>query len=141
MLQLKYPNYPFKIKGATDQELIFDDIRKKWFRLTPEEWVRQNIIQYLIQVLQYPAALMAIEKEIKLGELKKRCDIVIYKDNQPWMIVECKELNVPMSEAVLQQILNYNMTLKVPFIAISNGNQTWLAETQTRQWLAEFPKW
>jgi len=141
MLQLKFPSYPFKIKGTTDKEQIWDEVRKKWVKLTPEEWVRQNVIQYLLQTLQYPSALLAVEKEIKLGELKKRCDIVVYKDKFPWLIVECKALNVQINQSVLQQILQYNMTLKVPFIAITNGNATWIADTNSGTWLHAFPEW
>jgi len=97
-------------------------------RLTPEEWVRQNVLQYLVKVKRYPASLMAIEKEIRLGELKKRCDIIIYKQNKPWMIIECKEMNVPLSETVLQQALHYNIPLSSAYICISNGSHTYLWE-------------
>ena len=91
--------------------------------LTPEEWVRQNFLQYLIQVKKYPASLIAIEKEIKLGELKKRFDIVVYgSDTKPWMIVECKEMNVPLDKTVLDQVLRYNISMQVPYLVITNGN-------------------
>ncbi|MGF2414886.1 MAG: type I restriction enzyme HsdR N-terminal domain-containing protein, partial [Ferruginibacter sp.] len=91
--------------------------------LTPEEWVRQNFLQYLIQVKEYPASLIAVEKEIKLGELKKRFDIVVYdKLSQPWMIIECKEMNVDLSKNVLDQVLRYNITMQVPYLVITNGS-------------------
>ena len=91
--------------------------------LTPEEWVRQNFLQYLVQIKKYPASLIAVEKEIKLGELKKRFDIVVYDSNtKPWMIVECKEMNVPLDKTVLDQVLRYNITLRVPYLVITNGN-------------------
>jgi hypothetical protein len=85
--------------------------------------VRQNFLQYLTQTKKYPASLIAIEKEIKLGELKKRFDIVVYDaDTKPWMIVECKEMNVPLDKTVLDQVLRYNMSLKVPYLVITNGS-------------------
>ena len=121
MVKIKYPEYTFKMKEAQGKELIWDDIRKKWVRLTPEEWVRQNFIQYLAQVHGYPAALMAVEKEIWLHDVKKRCDIVVYCQGAPWMIVECKEMEVPLDDLVLRQILTYNMSVPVPYLTITNG--------------------
>lgn len=109
-------------------ELIFDAIRKRWIQITPEEWVRQNFLQWLIQVKNIPASLIAVEKEIKLGDLKKRCDIVVYKSNTPWLIVECKEMEVKLDEKVLKQILNYNISLRVQFLIITNGTDTFAFE-------------
>ena len=125
MIKINYPLYDFRIKEEDGKELIFDEIRKLWVRLTPEEWVRQNILQYLVQVKKYPASLIAIEKEITLGELKKRFDILVYKASKPWMIIECKEMNVVLNESVLKQILNYNITLQGAFLAITNGTETY----------------
>lgn len=122
MIQIEYPAYHPKIELKDGKENIFDEFRKKWIVLTPEEWVRQNTLQYLTQTLQYPAALIAVEKEIKLGELKKRFDIVVYdKNTKPWMIIECKEMNVPLDKSVLDQVLRYNISLQVPFLVITNG--------------------
>ena len=123
MIKIEYPTYQPKIKEEDNKELIFDEIRKKWIVLTPEEWVRQNFLQYLIQIKKYPASLIAVEKEIKLGELKKRFDIVVYDTNtKPWMIIECKEMNVPLDKSVLDQVLRYNISLSVPYLVITNGN-------------------
>lgn len=121
MIVIKYPKHTFRFKKEAGKEFIFDEVRKQWLQLTPEEWVRQNFLQYLIQTKKYPATLIAIEKEIKLGELKKRCDIVIYKNHKPWMIVECKEMNVVLNENVIEQILRYNMVMKVEYLIITNG--------------------
>jgi len=126
MIKVNYPLFQYKIKGEENKELIFDEVRKRWVRLTPEEWVRQNMIQYLLQDLKYPASLLSIEKELKLGELRKRCDIIVYKDATPWMIIECKEPNVPLSEKTMQQILRYHLALPVPFLCLTNGNQVFL---------------
>ena len=123
MIKIEYPPYQPKIKEENGRELIFDEFRKRWIVLTPEEWVRQNFLQYLTQTKKYPASLIAIEKEIKLGELKKRFDIVVYdKNSKPWMIVECKEMNVSLDKSVLDQILRYNISLDVPYLVITNGS-------------------
>ena len=122
MIKIEYPSYQPKIKSQQGKEFIYDEIRKHWIILSPEEWVRQNFLQYLIQVKKYPATLIAVEKEIKLGELAKRFDIVVYdKNTQPWIIIECKEMGVALDEQVLDQALRYNITLNVPYIVITNG--------------------
>jgi len=123
MIKIEYPPYQPKIKEENGREFIFDAFRKRWVLLTPEEWVRQNFLQYLTQVKKYPASLIAIEKEIKLGDLKKRFDIVVYdKETKPWMIVECKEMNVALDKSVLDQVLRYNISLNVPYLVITNGS-------------------
>lgn len=124
MLQIAYPSFQYRIKEQEGKEFIFDEIRKRWIMLTPEEWVRQNFIQYLLQIKKYPATVIAVEKEIKLGELKKRCDIVVYKSHLPWMIIECKEPKVAMNDHVLQQTLRYNITLQVQVLVVTNGSST-----------------
>lgn len=124
MLSIRYPKHPFRFKQEADKEWIFDEFRKQWVRLTPEEWVRQNMLQYLVQTLQYPASLIAVEKEIMLGELTKRFDILVYRDASPWMIIECKEMNVPLSEAVLKQVLSYNISIRASYLVITNGTDT-----------------
>ena len=124
MIKINYPSPNFRIKNEQDKEWIFDAYRKQWVVLTAEEWVRQNLLTHLVSVKKYPASLIAIEKEILLGELKKRFDILIYKDAKPWMIIECKEPNTPLTELVLHQVLNYHIALPTPFLLISNGNHT-----------------
>ena len=122
MIKIEYPPYQPKIKEENGKEFIFDEFRRRWIMLTPEEWVRQNFLQYLTQIKKYPASLIAIEKEIKLGELKKRFDILVYDSNsKPWMIVECKEMNVTLDKSVLNQVLRYNISLNVPYLVITNG--------------------
>src|SRR5260370_42562691 len=106
MIKIEYPTYQPKIRTQQDKEFIFDEVRKQWVFLTPEEWVRQNFLQYLIWVKNYPASLIAVEKELLLGDLKKRTDIIIYnRDTKPLLMVECKEMNVPLTEKTLQQAL------------------------------------
>lgn len=128
MLKINYPEYNFRIKGEKNKEFIFDEVRRQWIMLTPEEWIRQNFLQYLIKVKNYPKALLSVEKIISLGELKKRCDVIVYKDNLPWMIVECKEMNVDLKLPVLEQILRYNIALPVKYLVLTNGIKTFAFE-------------
>jgi hypothetical protein len=123
MIKIVYPPYQPKIKKEDNKEFIFDEVRKQWILLTPEEWVRQNFLQYLVYTQRYPASLIAVEKEMLLNDLKKRTDIIVYdKNTQPWMIVECKEMNVPLDEKVLDQIVRYHMSIPVPYLVITNGS-------------------
>lgn len=123
MIKIAYPPHPFKIRQENNKEIIFDEVRKLWTRLTPEEWVRQNFLQYLLQVKKYPAALIAVEREIMLGELRKRFDLLVYNTGyQPWMMVECKSMNVTLNEKVLHQVLRYNLSVPVPVLVITNGS-------------------
>lgn len=131
MIVIKYPEPEFRLKKESSVELIFDLLRKKWIVLTPEEWVRQNFIQYLLQVKGYSAALIAVEKEIQLGELKKRFDILVYdRQYKPWMMIECKSTDVKLDESVLEQALRYNAALPVAYIVITNGNNTYAWQKQ-----------
>jgi hypothetical protein len=131
MISINYPEYPFKIQKEAGKDSIFDPIRKSWVILTPEEWVRQNFIQYLIQVKNYPATLIAIEKTILLGELKKRFDIIVYKNDAPWILIECKEANVPITEKTLDQILQYQQIVAASYLVMTNGHTTYGAEIET----------
>jgi hypothetical protein len=136
MLHIEYPHHPFKIKEENNTHLIFDEIRKKWIVLTPEEWIRQNFIQYLLQVKKYPSSIVAVEKEIRLGELKKRCDIVVYKEHLPWMIIECKEPTTPLNNAVIEQVLRYNISLKVAILVLTNGENTYAVQINNNDIIA-----
>jgi hypothetical protein len=123
MIKIYYPPHPFKIREPErKKEEIWDDLRKLWVRLTPEEWVRQNFIQYLLQVKQYPASYMAVERKMKLGELDKRFDLLIFgKSAQPWMLVECKGAEEKLDDRVRWQVLRYNMAIPIKYIVITNG--------------------
>ena len=123
MLRIDYPEHPFRFKKTDEKEFIFDEFRKSWVRLTPEEWVRQNFLQYLLKGKQYPASLIAVEKELRLGELKKRFDILVYnQQHKPWLMVECKAIGVPLEESVLMQVLRYNIAVPVDYLVITNGD-------------------
>jgi len=143
MIVLQYPSYPYKIKALNGKDQIFDPFRKSWVLLTPEEWVRQNLLQYLVQNLHYPASLIAIEKEIKLGELSKRFDIVVYKNELPWMIIECKEAKVALNEKTMLQILQYQQVLMAQYLFMSNGHETIGAKIESGklQALQNFPEY
>ena len=141
MINIQFPSHSFKTKNENGKEVIFDECRKQWVLLTPEEWVRQNFLQYLIQERLYPASLIAIEREIVLGDLKKRFDIVVFKNVKPWMIVECKGMQVKLNEAVIKQILNYNITLQAEYLVITNGTSTFALHVQQGkfEWLQKLP--
>ncbi len=125
MVVINYPEPAFRLRKKGETEEIFDPLRKKWIVLTPEEWVRQNFLQYMVSVKKYPASLIAVEKELKLGELKKRFDILVYDSrHEPWLMVECKAMDIPLDEEVLQQALRYNISIPASFIVITNGNHT-----------------
>ena len=127
MIKIEYPLYQPKIKNTSGKDFIFDPFRKQWVLLTPEEWVRQNFLQYMVETLHYPASLIAIEKQLMLGDVKKRFDIVVYdKETKPFMIIECKEMNVSLSENVLHQAMRYNTNIQARFLIITNGSPaTW----------------
>lgn len=141
MIKIEFPKEQVKTRQLEGVDEVFDIIRKKWLRLSPEEWVRQNMIQFLVSK-NYPAALIAIEKEIRLGELKKRCDIVVYTRNaMPFMIIECKEMNVQLSKKALEQILRYHITISANYLIITNGSHCYGFEKNNNQFLEtnEFP--
>ena len=143
MLSINYPEPSFRVKRENNRQMLFDPLRKRWLLLTPEEWVRQNFIQYLIQVKEYPSSYISQEKAIMLGELKKRFDILVYdREHKPWMIVECKAMSVELNEETLQQALRYNLSVPVPYIVITNGNRcmAW-RRGEGFQELKEIPVW
>ena len=143
MIKINFPKDTVRIKEEAGVNEIFDPVRKRWLLLTPEEWVRQNFVQFLFQN-NYPASLIAIEKEIKLGELRKRCDIVVYnRDMKPWMIIECKEMSVPLSEKTIEQILRYHIALPCRFLVITNGSYSYGFEKKDDAFveMETFPKY
>lgn len=123
MISIRYPEPAFRIKREGGKDFIFDSFRKKWLVLTPEEWVRQNFLQYLVQELKYPESLIAVEKEFRFGEMNRRFDILVYeKNHQPWLMVECKAPDVLLDQSVLEQVLRYNISIPVDYLVITNGS-------------------
>lgn len=125
MIKIVYPSQGPSTRINEGKQQIFCVVRKKWVLLTPEEWVRQNLLSYMRQELQYPLSLIAVEKQVQLGELKKRFDVVVYKDQQPFLLLECKEMGVVIDQKTLDQTLRYNIQLRAPYFIISNGNDTY----------------
>ncbi len=122
MYKLNLPEYDFMLKRAEGKVWIFDGIRKKYIVLTPEEWVRQHFIQYLITEKKYPRTLIRVEGGVVYNDLKKRSDIVVYnREGTPWMVVECKSPTFRMSASVLSQVSMYNATLRAPYVCVTNG--------------------
>ncbi len=122
MIKIIYPDQKPAIKSENGKEYIFCVIRKRWFVITPEEWVRQNFLLYLIHTLQYPTSLISAEKQLTINEVKKRFDIVVYQAASPYIIVECKEMNIALSESTIRQVLNYNATIQAHCIVVTNGS-------------------
>ena len=120
--KLKLPEYQFRFRTFEQSKQIFDPIRKKFVNLTPEEWVRQNVVMYLTNDLSYPASCISIEHGLKLNALEKRTDIVVYDSRgKAWMLVECKAPSVKIDQNTLDQIGRYNIVHKAPYLFISNG--------------------
>lgn len=120
---LNIPPVKLRIKkDSVGKITIFDKIRHKWVKLTPEEWVRQNFVLWLIEYLHYPSSLIAIETGITLNDTSRRCDTIVFKsDGLPMMIIEYKAPNVAISQDTFDQIVRYNMVLHTPFLIVSNG--------------------
>jgi len=122
MRQLNFKQYSFRFKNRENKPLIFDVVRKKFMVLTPEEWVRQNTIQYLVKELNIPLSLINVEKQIKLHGTIKRYDIVTFNpDGSIHLIVECKADSIKISQDTFDQIARYNLVLKSTFLMVTNG--------------------
>jgi hypothetical protein len=122
MYKLNLPDFDFKLKKAEGKVWIFDGIRKKYIVLTPEEWVRQHFIHYLIAERKYPKSLIRVEGGLIYNELQKRTDIVIFdRQGLPWMVVECKSPSLSVAASTLMQAAVYNTTLRAQYISVTNG--------------------
>ena len=122
MQKLNFPTYSFRFKNSENKISIFDDIRKKFIVLQPEEWVRQHCIQYLIHVKKYPKSLINVEKELRIHKLTKRYDIVVFnKDGSIHLIVECKAPQITINQDTFDQIARYNLELNASFLMVTNG--------------------
>ena len=122
MIQLNLPDYPIKLGGTPDMPTIYDTLRRKYVKLTPEEWVRQHFVHMLVERKGYPGALMANEVALKVGEKQLRADTVLYDSRlRPRMIIEYKAPDVEITQAVFDQIGRYNLVLRVDYLIVSNG--------------------
>lgn len=129
MERLNLPAYTFRTKIEEGKQLIFDSIRKKFVVLTPEEWVRQNFIEYLKNEKKYPETLMAVEKQLKVNGKQRRFDLLVYlRNGQPHLIAEFKAPNVKITQDTFDQVVRYNMALRVERVVVSNGLQHFACE-------------
>jgi hypothetical protein len=141
---LNLPAYPFKISQKEGIYFIFDEIRKKHLVLTPEEWVRQHFIKYLIREKQFSASLMQIEGGLNLNQTKKRSDVLVYNQNgEKLMVIECKAPSVPITQATFDQAARYNSVYKAKWLTITNGINHYYAkidhENNTFSFVEELP--
>jgi hypothetical protein len=148
MTKLNLPEYSFRIQKTEKGLQIFDSLRKKFVSLTPEEWVRQNFIQYLIEEKKYPASLIAIETGLKYNKLQKRSDIKVHdRRGNVWMIVECKKTEVKITQETFDQAAIYNMShkTKTKYLAVTNGLTHYCCELdyehEKYSFLKEFPEY
>lgn len=122
MQRLNLPTYNFKLKSSENKMLIFDKLRKKYIVLTPEEWVRQHFVYFLIEEKKYPVTLIALEKQLTINNLKKRSDILVFNtDGKPEIIVECKAPSIKITQNTFDQIARYNLKLRANYLILTNG--------------------
>jgi len=122
MQMLNFPTYAFRYKIKENKRWVFDGIRKKFVVLTPEEWVRQNAVQFLMREKKYPQSLVNVEKQIRLGDLAKRYDLVVFNpDGTLFLLGECKATSIPLTQDVFDQLARYNQALNAEFLWITNG--------------------
>ena len=122
MQKLNLPEFSFRIKSEEGKSFIFDSLRKKFVRLTPEEWVRQNFVQFLISHKNFSTSLISVEALVKVNSNPQRADLVVYnRAGLPLLIAEFKAPEVKISQHTFDQVVRYNMQLRVPFLVVSNG--------------------
>lgn len=122
MERLNLPTYSFSVKVVEEKKFIFDKLRKKFVALTPEEWVRQHFLQYLVGEKGYPVGLISVERGLDLYKTKKRTDIVVFnKFGKPWVLVECKAPSVQVNTLWFDQAFAYNLSIKASYIMLTNG--------------------
>ncbi len=122
MIKLNLPTFDTELRQEGGKVLIFDVLRKRHVSLTPEEWVRQHFIHYLIHHLRYPRGLIKVEGGLTFNSLQKRSDIVVFdRTGSPWMVIECKAPDLQLSERTVMQASMYNHTLKARYLVVTNG--------------------
>ncbi len=146
MEQLIFPPFECQLKRSGNKVWIFDILRKKNVVLTPEEWVRQHLVHYLIHHLKYPKALTTLEDALKYNQLQKRSDVVVYtKDGKVFMVIECKSAKVPLTQKSFNQLSVYNQHYKAEYLAITNGLGFYICrmdyEAKSYTFLDEFPSY
>ena len=144
MQQLNFPIYNFRFKNSENKVSIFDEIRKKFIILTPEEWVRQHVVRYLLEEKKYPKSLINVEKVLSVNGLRKRYDVVVFNpDGSIFVLVECKAPEIKTAQATFDQIARYNLALKAQFLMVTNGHNHYFCqmdfENEKYAFLKELP--
>ena len=122
LVQLNFPeNYQIRLKQAQDKLYIFCMIRKNWMIYTPEEWVRQHVLKFLVDELGYSTSAIALEVIIPINGMRKRADIVVYQQEKPFIMVECKAPHIAINQATFDQIARYNIVLGSNYLMVTNG--------------------
>lgn len=146
MQKLNFPQYSFRFKNNQNKIAVFDDLRKKFVILTPEEWVRQHCVKFLQNEKNYPLSLINVEKQLKIAGLTKRYDIVVFEpEGNIQLIVECKAPSVKITQETFDQIARYNLTLKANFLMVTNGMEHYFCkmdyENENYIFLKEIPEY
>jgi hypothetical protein len=146
MKKLNFPTYSFRFKNSENKVAIFDEIRKKFILLTPEEWVRQHTLHYLLQDNKYPKSYINVEKLIKINTLNKRYDIVVFQPNGSiFLLIECKAPEVAITQKTFDQIARYNLALKAKYLMVTNGLNHYFCqmdfENEKYIFLSELPQY
>ena len=144
MQKLNFQLYNFRFKNNENKVSIFDEIRKKFIILTPEEWVRQHVVQFLLEEKKYPKSLINVEKVLKINGLRKRYDVVVFNsDGSIFILIECKAPEIKITQATFDQIARYNMTMNAQFLMVTNGLNHYFCqmdfENEKYQFLPELP--
>lgn len=141
MFSLNLPDFQVKIAVTDGKKMVFDPLRRKYVALTPEEWVRQHFVHFLIQHKGYPSGLLANEVQLTLNGTRKRCDTVLYdRTRTPRMIIEYKAPTVPITRQVFDQITRYNIVLKVDYLIVSNGLEHYCCKVDYERFCCNFLK-
>ena len=143
MQVLNLPPFSHRTKESNGKTYVFDIVRKKYVFLTPEEWVRQHLVHYLMRFVDIPGSLIKLESSLAYNKLTKRSDLRIYdRQGKVFLLAECKAWNVKLDDKVVKQICTYNMDIKAPYLLITNGMDIycWRAEQEQIEFLEEIPR-
>lgn len=144
MQKLNFQLYNFRFKNSENKVSIFDEVRKKFIILTPEEWVRQHVVRYLLEEKNYPKSLINVEKVLQVNGLRKRYDVVVFNtDGSIFILIECKAPEIKIGQITFDQIARYNMTMKADYLMVTNGLNHYFCqmdfENEKYQFLPELP--
>lgn len=146
MQKLNFPSYSFRFKNSENKISVFDSLRKKFIILTPEEWVRQHVVHYLLSEKKFPASLLSVERQLKVNNLIKRYDILAFNPNGSiHLMVECKASSVKINQDSFDQIARYNLSLNATYLMVTNGLEHYYCqmdyENEKYHFLKDIPSW